>query len=92
MSKTNLHVQCKFRKGNRETTGWVPKKPNLKVGAVVDLQINGVGEFQPGWEVLEMWAEKPSDMVKARERDFLKHRHGTDARRTRDGGWDMPDK
>ena len=90
---TDTHVQCKFsHPDGRVTYGWVNKKPALKVGAVLELQLNCTGEFQKGWRVDEMWAEKPTALIKARERDYKNHRRGTDAKRSGDGGWELPDR
>ena len=92
MSDEALHVQCKLRHPDgRFTYGWIPKKPKLKVGATVDLQIDCKGEYQPGWVVEEMWATAPTSRIKARERDHMKHRQGTDAHRDSDG-WVGPDR
>ena len=85
MSETH-HVQCKFRHPDgRITFGWIPKKKGIRVGVTVDLQRGCAGSYEPGWVVEEMWATARTEDVKARERDHMKHRDGTDARRDADG-------
>jgi len=51
------HTQCVFRRGDYAFTSWIPSQFAVK-GKVLDFEKEG-----KGWEVVSVWATKPSSEV-----------------------------
>lgn len=70
-----MYVQCKFQKDNTFQTAWVENKPNLKVGALVELK----SDNNTLWKVVEMGANlQPAERVQELESDYRTQRRASD--------------
>ena len=65
------YKQCILRKGNIQTTSWIPEK-YAKVNKVLKLKA------VDGWKVIEVGVEMDEKEVNERSRDYLKQRKASD--------------
>lgn len=70
------HTQCRLRKGDIETVGWIESHLAV-VGKPVRMKLDD-GTWETGWNVIEVWTTAPSEVVKERERDYLRQREASD--------------
>jgi len=72
--------QCKLRSqsgvGNRAIVSWIPKRYAAK-GVVISL-MDPDGRWSIGWEILEVWGDRPYDEANARSRDHTQQRKASD--------------
>jgi hypothetical protein len=64
------YTQCRFRKGDHFTIGWIPSHA-AKIGNKVEL-LSLDGEF---WDVISAGAVLPKDQVKDNERNYKDFQH-----------------
>lgn len=72
----DYHIQCKLRRGNVEQVTWLPSKFAQKNKFLKLKNING--DWEDGWEVIEVWKKLPTQEVLERERDYLHQREASD--------------
>jgi hypothetical protein len=79
MANDEYYVQCKFKQGNATTTTWIPEH-GAKVGNTMELIDKATKQNINGrWECVEVYDTRISaEMVRRRERDYLKHRKFSD--------------
>ena len=75
---TNLHVQCRLKRGETEQVAWIPKK-HAFAGAVVKLKQEDDG-WSDGWFVIEAnkTCQIESKFIQERSMDWKKMRSVTD--------------
>lgn len=70
---SNNYTQCKLRSnGSLEHTAWIPSQ-YAKIGKIIRLK-----DMPHIWEVVEVYATRTLDEVRARERDHLNQRKASD--------------
>jgi len=81
VKKRDIYVQCKlgrhFSKENQIEwkTCWIPKKFSIRGNF---LKVKQDGEWENGWEVVEVYTESSWDELNERSRDHLSTRQFSD--------------
>ncbi len=70
------HTQCKLQRGPTVTVRWIPTRYAVK-GHYLKLK-GSDGAWTDGWQVVETWKTLPTEVVTARERDWVHQREVSD--------------
>lgn len=60
--KKEMYCQCRFKKGNRTTTGFIPQN-KAKLNWIAQLEVNGV--MEDGWQIMSVGNPVAKDRMKS---------------------------